>query len=269
MKIKEIVRGMVDQTETCPECGEARFKEIGVCDDITGESINLQVRVACECEIEKAKAKEERFNRMQEERRIRRTRQRCLPDDRLHAFTFDKDDAPDTQASKTCRKYVDRWERVTEKGYGLLIYGTVGTGKTFYAACIVNALIDKGIAAELTTITRILNTVAIEDRDAELAKLNRLPLIVIDDLGAERPTDYSRELAFTIIDERVKAGRPMVVTTNLTVAEMRSTSETALLRIYERVLEACPIRVGLTGKSRRLANDKENVENAMRDLFGG
>lgn len=36
----------------------------------------------------------------------------------------------------------------------------------------------------------------------------------------------------------------------------------------ERVLEACPIRVALAGRSRRMKNDKENVENAMRDLFG-
>ena len=78
----------------------------------------------------------------------------------------------------------------------------------------------------------------------------------------------SRELAFTIIDERVKAKKPMIVTTNLSPAEMMKVSDMTLLRIYERVLEACPIRVGLTGKSRRLANDKENVENAMRDLFG-
>jgi len=266
--MKESFDSMKMVEEVCPVCGEQRFKDIKFIDNDTGKEFNFSMKVACACELTKAKEEEAEFNRNQEERRIRRMRQRYLADDRLHKFTFDIDDSPDSEASDMCRRYLARWALVTEKGYGLLIYGTVGTGKTFYAACIVNALIDKGIAAELTTITRILNTVAIEDRDAELAKLNRLPLIVIDDLGAERPTDYSRELAFTIIDERVKAGRPMVVTTNLTVAEMRSTSETALLRIYERVLEACPIRVGLTGKSRRLANDKENVENAMRDLFG-
>ena len=253
----------------CPDCGGERFKEVVGVNNETGDQFRFYMKALCPCQSAKAKADEERFEAVKRERRIASMRRRCLPEERLHGFVFDKDDSPESEASGICRRYAEHWEKVTSKGYGLLIHGNVGTGKTFYASCIVNALIDKGIAAELTTITRILNTVAIEDRDIELAKLSRLPLIVLDDLGAERPTDYSRELAFTIIDERVKSRKPMVVTTNLSPAEMMKVSDMTLLRIYERVLEACPIRVGLTGKSRRLANDKENVENAMRDLFGG
>lgn len=266
--MKDTIDGLKADENHCPDCGDPLFNVIRFIDGETGDPVSLCLRAACSCERRKAEEEERQFEAQQRRQRSRRMRQRCLPDDRLHKFTFDVDDSADSQASEMCRRYVSRWELVTEKGYGLLIHGPVGTGKTFYAACIVNSLIDKGIAAELTTITRILNTIAIEDRDVELARLNRLPLIVIDDLGAERQTDYSRELAFTIVDERVKAKKPMIVTTNLPVAEMLKVEDIGLLRIYERVLEACPIRVGLTGKSRRVRNDKENVEAAMRELFG-
>lgn len=266
--MKELIDKLQMDEEYCPDCGEARFTDIEIYDSSTGGTVNLRMKAACSCQVKKAKEEEAEFNRNQEERRIKRLRQRYLFDSRLHNFTFDADDSPDSNISVICRRYIERWDLVSEKGYGILLSGNIGTGKTFYAACIVNALIDKGVAAELTTITRLLNTIAIEDRDQELAKLNRLPLIVIDDLGAERQTDYSRELAFTIIDERVKAKKPMIVTTNLPVAEMLKVEDLSLLRTYERVLEACPIRVALAGRSRRMKNDKENIAEAMQDLFG-
>lgn len=77
-----------------------------------------------------------------------------------------------------------------------------------------------------------------------------------------------KEMTFTIIDERVKSRRPMVVTTNLSPADMMKVEDLSLLRTYERVLEACPIRVALAGRSRRMKNDKENIAEAMQDLFG-
>ncbi len=259
---------MTTEARVCPDCGDPCYKDIEILNSETGEMMPVRMKAICGCEAARRKEEEKVFLAKERERRIKYLRDRYLPEVRLRGFTFQADDSPNTQASTMCRQYVDRWQTAKEKGYGLLLHGSVGTGKTFYAACIVNALIDQGIAAELTTITRLINTIAIEDRDVELAKLNRLPLIVLDDLGAERQTDYGREMAFTIIDERVKAKKPLIVTTNLSPAEMVKTENMGLVRTYERVLEACPIRVALTGRSRRMRDDKANVDKAMNDLFG-
>ncbi len=259
---------MTTESNICDKCGDPLYKDIEVVNSKTGEVIPVRMKAICGCEAQRLENEKSLYEKKQREMRTKFLRSRYLPEERLRSFTFKADDSPKSEASVMCRQYINRWNVVKEKGHGLLLHGSIGTGKTFYAACIVNALIDQGIAAELTTITRLLNTIFIENRDAELAKLNRLPLIVLDDLGAERQTDYSKEMTFTIIDERVKSRRPMVVTTNLSPADMMKVEDLSLLRTYERVLEACPIRVALAGRSRRMKNDKENIAEAMQDLFG-
>lgn len=265
--MREFIEGMIaTERAVCPVCGEQQYKDINIAEEGC-EEVWVRMRAICTCEYEKRQEAERTIKRLERQSRIDYLKRRHLPEKRLHGFTFDTDDRSKSEASIICRRYVDRWQTVKENGYGLLLHGNVGTGKTFYAACIVNAMIEKGIAAELTTITRLINTIAIENRDVALAELNRLPLIVIDDLGAERQTEYSREMAFTVIDERIKSKRPLIVTTNLSPDEMVQADDMSQLRTYERVLEACPIRVGLTGRSRRRSDDKQKVETAMKDLF--
>ena len=265
--MREFIEGLTTVEKViCSKCGEQRYKDITITDE-AGEEIPLRMKALCQCEYAERKELERKIKEFDRIARVEYLKKKYLPEERLHGFTFDKDDSPTSEASITCRQYVNKWQTVRIKGYGLLLHGNVGTGKTFYASCIANELINQGTAVALTTITRLINSIAIEDRDEELARLNTLPLIIIDDLGAERQTEYSRELAFTVIDERVKSKRPLIVTTNLSPADMAKADDLSARRTYERVLEACPIRVGLTGRSRRMLDDKQNVEKAMKDLF--
>ena len=75
-----------------------------------------------------------------------------------------------------------RWKN----GSGLLIWGDVGTGKSFFAGCIANALLEKGVPVLMTNFSRILNTLTgmhFEDRNQFINNLNRYSLLIIDDLG--------------------------------------------------------------------------------------
>ena len=79
---------------------------------------------------------------------------------------------------------------------------------------------------------------------------------MLDDLDAERDTEYMQEYVYNIIDARYRAGLPMIVTTNLTGAKLKNPDSISKERIYSRLLERChPIEI--TGADRRRAALKD------------
>ena len=119
-------------------------------------------------------------------------------------------------------------------------YGSCGTGKTYAACAVANALIDKGISAKVTNFGRILNELqGTFDKQPYLDELNRYSLLVIDDLGIERTSEFSAEQMYGVIDNRYKSGLPLIITTNLDLHEMSRIEDIRYKRIYERILEVC------------------------------
>ena len=68
---------------------------------------------------------------------------------------------------------------------------------------------------------------------------NEYDLLIIDDLGVERSTEYAMEQMFFVIDSRYRSRRPMIITTNLKLDELKNPSDLAHARIYDRILERC------------------------------
>lgn len=155
-----------------------------------------------------------------------------------------------------------------ERGKGLLFFGTVGTGKTFHAACIANALIDKGYPCLVTNFARLVNTLQgmYEGKQQYIDSLNKFDLLVLDDLAAERDTDYMNEIVQNIVDSRYRAGLPTIVTTNLTADELKNPADIRKARTYSRLLEMTfPVEVkGADRRKAKLASDY----NEFSDLLG-
>ena len=78
-----------------------------------------------------------------------------------------------------------------------------------------------------------------EDRTAFLDSLGDYDLLIIDDLGVERNTEYALEQMFSIIDSRYRCNKPLIVTTNLKLDELKHPPDLAHARIYARILERC------------------------------
>ena len=78
-----------------------------------------------------------------------------------------------------------------------------------------------------------------EERTAFLNGLGDYDLLIIDDLGVERSTEYAMEQIFSIVDSRYRSGKPLIVTTNLKLDELKHPSDLAHARIYDRILERC------------------------------
>lgn len=150
------------------------------------------------------------------------------------------------------QRYVDYWPEMRGKNVGLLLWGGVGTGKSFMAGCIANALMEQEVAVYMTNFARIMNELnsAFAGRNEVVDRLCRYPLLVIDDFGMERGTEYALEQIYNIIDSRYRSRKPLIVTTNLTLTELKNPQDTAHARIYDRLLELCT-PIACTGPSMR------------------
>ena len=206
----------------------------------------------CKCEAEKRDAEEAARAQLEFEKRIKDMRRVGFPDDEMQKWTFAADDNANEKITKVAQNYVANFQQMKENGKGLLLFGTVGTGKTFAAACIANALIDKGVPCLVTNFARLVNTISgmYDGKQEYIDGLNRFDLLVIDDLASEADTEYRNEIIYNVIDSRYKAGLPLIITTNLTAQELKQSADIKKQRIYSRLFEQC-IPLEVKGVDRR------------------
>jgi DNA replication protein DnaC len=222
----------------------------------------------CKCEVEKREREEAERKRCELIKRIKDNRRIAFPESDMQSWTFENDDTANEKISKVARNYVENFSTMQEQGKGLLFFGTVGTGKSFASACIANALIDKGIPVLMTNFARLSNTLQgmWEGKQEYLDSLNRFPLLILDDLGAERKSEYMNEIVFNLIDSRYRAKLPLIVTTNLTSEELKNPADITNRRTYSRLLEMC-IPLEVKGEDRRREKLKDSFKE-MKELLG-
>ena len=138
------------------------------------------------------------------------------------------------------------------------------------AACIANALLDQGIPVLMTNFSKILNQMGAmysEERYRYIASFSNYSLLILDDLGIERSTEYALEQVYAVIDERYKSGLPVIITTNLKIAEIRNPQDVAYARIYSRILEMCtPVRISGEDRRKSIGKEKQQVVKEVLDL---
>lgn len=213
----------------------------------------------CKCATERRDQEEAERKRIRFEKSIKEMRRAGFPDEEMQNWTFSEDDRTNEHITNVALKYVENFDTMRKDGKGLLLFGTVGTGKTFTAACIANALIDKGYPCMVTNFARLINTISgmYDGKQEYIDGLNRFALLVIDDLATEADTEYRNEIIFNVIDSRYRAGLPLIVTTNLTAQELKQSADIRKQRIYSRLLERCiPLEIkGVDRRRDRLKND--------------
>ena len=224
--------------------------------------------VTCMCKCQEAAYQEEQKRLAQEEEKmkIQRLKANGIQDRQLLACRFEI--AEENQDIRIARRYVENWKKVKAENLGLLLWGDVGTGKSFMAACIANALLEQGVPVLMTNFSKILNQMGAmysEERYRYIASFTNYSLLIIDDLGIERGTDYALEQVYAVIDERYKTGLPVIITTNIGIEELRNPVDVQHERIYSRVLEMCtPVRV--RGNDRRMQIGKSKQE-VMKEVL--
>lgn len=173
----------------------------------------------------------------------------------LHTVTLDCDDKIDLKVSKAVGEYVRALNKNYQQGRNLLLFGDVGTGKTFFAAAVLNAAIDEGYKCLFTSFAREVNEITkAHDKNEYLRELKSYDFVVFDDFGVERETEYNLEQIYQIVNARYVANKPMIVTTNMGVEEL-NTEEINKKRIISRIAEKV-VTVPFWGEDRRKQNHK-------------
>lgn len=219
----------------CEYCGTMRYT-VGFA--VPGRIIWLRDPERCRCpeavaahEAEHAEA--ERLEQAEADEKMReRVRQIARASgmgDRFRRRTFANFSvtAENQTAYRAARAYADNFAKMAPQGEtpppernGLYISGGVGTGKTHLAAAIANHLLSQGTAVICMTmidlLARIKRTYGSggEDESQVLATYQQVPLLIIDDLGKEPPTDWTVATIYKIVNARYEAYLPTVVTTN-------------------------------------------------------
>ena len=231
-----------------------------------------EIIVGCLCKCAQEAYDQEAAARQKQEEadRIMRLRSSGISSQAFRNARFSLDDGQSPGPMGYLRHYVEGWERACKENWGLLLWGGVGTGKSFGAACIANALIEQSIPACMVNLSSVLNSLSNfqgVDRNQFIGDLMKYPLLILDDFGMERKTEFANEQIFNVIDERYRSRKPLIVTTNIPLASLRNPDSLEMSRIYGRLLEMC-IPVGFGDKGRRQANAAAKMQRAAEFLRG-
>lgn len=222
--------------------------------------------ICCDCDCvyaaKEAKREAERHEKFREDLLTK-----CFIDKGMREWRFEADNGNNPKLMEICRQFVEDFEIFQKDGRGLLLFGTTGVGKSWAAGCIANALIEKEIACKFLDFTQIANILSERgtDRADYVQTLAQYPLLILDDLNAERDTSYMDEVVFSVIDARAKAKTPLIVTTNLTRQDFAAPKNTAKGRVISRLFDLC-IPYEVTGADQRKEGLRRNMDYYKRIL---
>ena len=272
MDLHAVLPPLRAQEDVCPaEAGDYKDQDgllvCGVCGGrkqvhIVQEDMGLDFVVPCLCKC-KTKERDALIASKENAEKIKRLeniRSASLMSEKFRDASFEAyiHRPENEKAYKVARNYVDKFTTMKENNQGLLFYGSVGTGKSYTSACIANALLDKGTTVVMTSFVKLLQDIQMdkEQEDRYMRIMESVSLLIIDDLGAERNTAYALEKVYNVIDSRVRANLPMILTTNLSINQMKNPESMEYSRIYDRIFEVCyPIH--MAGDSMRTQKAKE------------
>ncbi len=237
---------------TCPK-GKADYER---------QKVEAQAAREAEEQAKKDKQLRERISRIifesgMGERFLRRT---------FDTFTVDDNNR---KAHTAALEYVNNFNKMLPRAdapepgkNGLFICGEPGTGKTHLAAAIANCLIRQGkpvvCATMIDLLGRIKQSFAYEGEEARVLYLYKtVPLLVIDDMGKEPPTEWAVSTIYSIINARYEAYLPIIVTTNYDsdtlikrMTPRETKDDTTARATLDRLREMCK-GLALMGESRR------------------
>lgn len=123
---------------------------------------------------------------------------------------------------KICRTYALTF---APNAGNLLFVGGTGLGKTFLSACIARAVADRGYSVVYESAGHLFGKLEqakfspSEEARREAARFTDCDLLILDDLGTEMPGQFVTAAFYTLLNDRILAGKPMVISTNLNIDE--------------------------------------------------
>lgn len=213
----------------------------------------------CLCERKKAEALERRQRLLQ----VDSLKKDCFKSPTQHSHCFENYIGEETNAYVTAFNYARQFSEMKEDNVGLIFFGPVGSGKSFLASCIANYLMEKEIiSVKMRNFSEIINELQTGgfnlDRNKYIDSFTNAPLLILDDLGIERDTEYAKEQVYNVINSRYLKQKPTIITTNLPWQHILNTNDNMeYQRIYSRIVEMCiPVQVRAEDYRKRINDNK-------------
>lgn len=179
--------------------------------------------------------------------------------ERFKGRTFASFDAKrDREAFDACSKYAKAENLLELQRNSLLIAGGYGSGKTHLAAAVTQVLTDRGISVLFGTaiehFDKIRDDFEHTGLNKHVARMKSANVLVIDDLGKEKKSDWTKQVLFDVVNYRYEHKLPIIITTNLVSKDGKEFSTLANHvegAVYSRICEMCNIVVTKGGDYRQ------------------
>ena len=228
-------------------------------------------KISCKCDRDREAKEKERQKQLE----IERLKSICFTSIIQWAYTFENYQGKENQSLIIAKNFVKDYEEIKKENIGLLFYGSVGSGKTYLACSIANALIEQyQVRVKIRNFAQIINELQKGgfdlDKNAYIESLVNTSVLILDDLGIERDTSYAKEQVYNIVNNRYLKQKPTIFTTNLSYDTILNCTESVeYQRIYSRIIEMC-IPVMVVGEDFRKVIQKDKLaRNKERLLNGG
>lgn len=258
--------------EKCPDCGENLYKQY----DFFGKK--RIVKVVCKCQAERIQKEQFQQENFEKQQRLERLITNSLMDKKFKNSTFENWDfnKGSKQMHSLGLKYANDFKKCKENGLGLLIYGEPGNGKTYLSSCIANKLLEDFVPVICVSINALLGRIQEtynrwgKEAEADVIRgLCNADLLIIDDLGTEKRTDWSKSMIYNIIDSRYRSNLPLIITSNLRINPKDTNGVLTELydkRTEDRILEMCTPILN-TSKSIRVEEAKKKTKMLREILY--
>lgn len=231
---------------------------------------NLRYIPDCNClELKKEKEFEKLEKQYEAERRknrVNRYKSISIIDDKFYSSRFEN--ADEDNIIIFLKKYADKFLTSDKVPAGLYLYGNVGTGKTYGVSCLANKLMEKGKTVLIMNLGLYLVKIKSEfkvgvsgDIESEILNfIKECDLLIIDDLGVEKNSEFVLEKVFNLIDTRYRTNKPMIITSNLSLDDMgEGPNKKFDMRIKDRILGST-FQFYCAGSSKRKVDKKEFLD---------
>lgn len=238
----------------CRKCNSPRQIKV------SGGIYSLSPMVRCSCQQKEWDKEKKRRKEEDRKRYISYLREKGLGWEALREYRFEKDLSGNSHVIKAMRQVPEKFEELPASGF--LLWGPHGTGKTFAAACAVNALIDQGIPAAMRSLSDMANEMAAldqADRSGYLKDFFGKRLVCIDDMAFGGDGPVAEAMKRMIMKHWAKCTRPSVITTAYTLSEMHEPKNEFEKEIFGDLL-SLSVPIASSGRDMRKIQTERRME---------
>lgn len=229
----------------CKNCNTPRM-----CEGLFGR----MVRCICKCEAEERDRQEELEKQKEKQRRIEKIKQTSLLGEKYKDVSFNNTDTSNPDFNKIfvrCKRYCEVAHKVLDKGIGIYLFGTKGTGKSRLTACMANELMNNYYTVLYTNFSEISKYIrgtfnkSSETEYNFIERLTNIDFLFIDDFGTELVTKNDQDLwlqekVFEVVNKRYNNNKPIIFTSNYSLRELIEERGVAD-KTVDRINEICEV----------------------------